>query len=198
MTAIQDPQTVDQIRQFIQGGKWVSITPEVRPGIIKSADGSIQPTYCLREFQYSSYDQWACVFTTFADPNAQIPLIKFIIKGHLIWQGDHPIAKGAQKVDYVADESYEVIPLSQAIADALNKAPVDGLNPWSVKKGQDIKGKSFPAFGIVDPGIYTDYDLIYISHNMLFNGSKNVDGRPFNKPENRPTNLQVPLVKQIN
>jgi len=31
---------------------------------------------------------------------------------------------------------------------------------------------------------------------MLFNGSKNVDGRPFNKPDNRPTNLQVPLVRR--
>jgi hypothetical protein len=32
--------------------------------------------------------------------------------------------------------------------------------------------------------------------NMLFNGSKNVDGRPFDKPENRPTNLQVPLIRK--
>ena len=40
------------------------------------------------------------------------------------------------------------------------------------------------------------YDLIYIYNDMLFNGSKNVDGRAFDKPENRPTNLQIPLVRQ--
>jgi hypothetical protein len=72
---------------------------------------------------------------------------------------------------------------------------LSSLKPWSVNEGQDIKGKSFPAFGIDEPGIYADYDLIYIAHGMLFNGSKHVDGRPFNKPENRPTNLQIPLVK---
>jgi hypothetical protein len=33
-------------------------------------------------------------------------------------------------------------------------------------------------------------------NGMLFNGSKNVDGRPFDKPENRPTNLQLPLVRR--
>lgn len=189
------PKSPDQIRQFILGGKWVSITPELRPGVIKSADGNIPPTYCLREFEYAAVDRWSCLFTTYADPNAKTPLVKFLIKGHLQWRGEHPIAQGAQKVDYVADEAYEVTPALQAVADAFNKAPLDGLNPWEVNITQEIKGKAFPAFGIVDAGTYTDYDLIYIFNGMLFNGSKNVDGRPFNKPENRPTNLQVPLVR---
>jgi hypothetical protein len=39
-------------------------------------------------------------------------------------------------------------------------------------------------------------DLISIYNDRLFNGSKNVDGRPFDKPENGPTNLQIPLVRQ--
>ena len=39
-------------------------------------------------------------------------------------------------------------------------------------------------------------DRIYMYNDMLFNGSKNVDGRAFDKPENRPTNLQIPLVRQ--
>ena len=39
--------------------------------------------------------------------------------------------------------------------------------------------------------------ILAISENdMLFNGSKNVDGHAFDKPENRPTNLQIPLVRQ--
>jgi hypothetical protein len=30
---------------------------------------------------------------------------------------------------------------------------------------------------------------------MLFWGARNVDGRGFDKEENRPTNLQIPLVR---
>ena len=31
---------------------------------------------------------------------------------------------------------------------------------------------------------------------MLFWGARNIDGRGFDKEENRPTNLQIPLVRQ--
>jgi hypothetical protein len=55
---------------------------------------------------------------------------------------------------------------------------------------------TIPLFSLVEGQTYVDYDLIYIYNGMLFNGSKNVDGRAFDKPENRPTNLQIPLVRQ--
>jgi hypothetical protein len=187
--------TTEQIKQFIQGGEWVSITPEVRPSITKSATGDIQPLYCTRVFHYTADDRFELIFMNYADSNAKVPLVKFVIKGHLQWQGEHPIAEGAYKVDYVADEAYEVTPLLQAFADAINKIPGDGLNKWEVNVTQDLKGKAFPAFGLTEPEIYVDYDLVYIYNDMLFNGSKNVDGRAFNKPENRPTNLQIPLVR---
>ncbi|GAB3525011.1 hypothetical protein [Emticicia fontis] len=112
------------------------------------------------------------------------------------WQGAHPIAESAQKVDYVADTAYEVTPLHQGFADAINKFPAEGLDPWQVNRMQDVKGKSFPAFGLTAGDIYIDYDLIYVYNDLFFNGSKNVDGRPFDKPENRPINLQVPLVRK--
>ena len=51
-------------------------------------------------------------------------------------------------------------------------------------------------FGLVEDQTYVDYDLIYIRAGMLFNGSKNVDGRAFDKPENRPTNVQIPLIQK--
>jgi len=53
-----------------------------------------------------------------------------------------------------------------------------------------------PFFSLVEGQTYVDYDLIYIYNDMLFNGSKNVDERAFDKSENRPTNLQIPLVRQ--
>ena len=187
--------TADQIKQFIKGSEWISITPEVRTSITKTATGDMAPFYCTRIFKYTDGDRFECTLINYADANGKVPLVKFVIKGHNIWQGEHPLAEGVYKLDYVADESYEITPLHQGFADAINKAPAAGINKWEVNVTQDVKGKAFPLFGLAD-GIYTDYDLVYIYNDMLFNGSKNVDGRPFDKPENRPTNLQVPLVRK--
>ncbi|WP_428657259.1 hypothetical protein [Runella sp.] len=188
--------TAEQIKEFIQGGEWVSITTELRPSITKSATGDIQPFYCSRVFTYSPNDKFECTVINYADPNGKVPLVKIRIKGHTSWQGEHPLAEGAYKVDYVADEAYEVTPLHQGFADAVNCAPSQGLNKWEVNVMQDVVGKAFPAFGLSEGQIYVDYDLIYIYNDLFFNGSKNVDGRAFDKPENRPTNLQVPLIRK--
>ena len=196
LVQIKFTMTAEEIKQFIIGGEWVSITTEVRPSISKSAVGGIQPFYLTRLFKYSDGDKFECVVTNYADPNGKIPLVKIAIKGHLQWQGEHPLAQGAYKVDYVADTAYEVTPLHQGFADAINKAPTAGLNSWEVNVMQDVKGKAFLPFGLTEGEIYIDYDLIYIYDNTLYNGSKNVDGRPFDKPENRPTNLQIGLVRK--
>ena len=39
-------------------------------------------------------------------------------------------------------------------------------------------------------------DLVYLSHDMLSWGARDIDGRGFDKEENRPTNLQIPLVRK--
>jgi hypothetical protein len=186
--------TTEQIQQFIQGGKWKSIATELRPSITKNASGDILPFYLSREFEYAVNNRFTCTVINYADPNGKVPLVKIQIKGHLIWQGEHPLIMGAYRVDYVADEAYEITPLHQGFADALDRAPAPGINPWVVNRPQDIKGKAFPVFGLTEQ-VYIDYDLVYIYNDMLFNGSKNVDGRPFDKPENRPTNLQLPLIR---
>ena len=174
--------TPEQITQFIQGGQWVSITTELRPSSNRSATGDIQPFYCSRVFTYSPGDRFACTVMNYADANGKVPLVKIVIKGHNAWRGEHPIAPGAYNLDYIA-----------AVA---NRFPGTGLNTWEVNVMQDVRGKAFPLFSLVEGQTYVDYDLIYIYHDMLFNGSKNVDGRAFDKPENRPTNLQIPLVRQ--
>lgn len=188
--------TVAAIQQFIQGGEWVSISTELRPAITKSTAGDINPFYCTRSFRYFPEDRFECTLINYLDPIGKTPLVKFVIKGHLEWKGEHPVAPGAQQVDYIADEAYEVTPLHAGWVDAVNRIPVNGVNKWEFNVSQDLKGKAFPPFGLTDAKIYVDYDLIYIHQDMLFNGSKNVDGRPFNRTANRPTNLQVPLVRQ--
>lgn len=188
--------TEAQTKEIIQSAPWQSIAVELRPVKDRAGSGQIQPFYVFRTFTFSSDDRFTCDVINYADPFGKVPLAKIAIKGHNIWQGEHPVAPGAQKVDYVADEAYEITPLHPGFADAINKVPAAGLNPWEINVTQDVKGKAFPAFGLADGQIYVDYDLVYILNDLLFMGSKHVDGRAFDIPENRPTNLQIPLTKK--
>lgn len=188
--------TVEQIKTYVQGGEWVSITPELRPFEDRLGTGKIEPFYVQRNFRYFPNDRFEGSIVSSADPYGQMPLVKFTFKGHTIWGKPHPIAEGAFEVDYILDEGFEVTPLHPMFADQLNTAPVAELNTWEVGVTQDIKGKEFPLFGVKKGETVGDYDLIYIFNDMLFMGSKHVDGRGFDKPENRPTNLQVPIVRK--
>lgn len=187
--------TAEETQQFIKGGIWQSITTELRPSITKNTAGDIQPFYLTRKFEYGDSNYFACSIINYADAIGNVPLVNIEIKGHLAWQGPHQLIEGAYKVDYVADTAYEITPLHQGFADAVNRFPSPDIQPWAINTTQDVKAKAFPVFGLNAGEIYVDYDLIYIYNNMLFNGSKNVDGRAFDKPENRPTNLQLPLIR---
>jgi len=187
--------TAAETKAFIQGGEWASIAVELRPVKDRTGSGNIQPFYCSRTFRFFTDDTFECNVINYADAGGKIPLVKILIKGHNVWQGEHTVAPGAQLLDYIADIAYEITPLIQGFADAINKAPTPGLNPWEVNVTQDIKAKAFPAFGLSEGQIYVDYDLVYICNDLLFMGSKHVDGRAFDTPENRPTNLQIPLIR---
>ena len=52
-------------------------------------------------------------------------------------------------------------------------------------------------FGLSEGQLFAEYDLIYLFNDMQFWGARNVDGRGFDKEENRPTNLQIPLVRVV-
>ena len=129
-----------------------------------------------------------------ADAYGKIPLLEIVLKGHTVWQGEHPVAPGAQKIDYIADEEYEITPLVQGFADILNAA-ARGFDNWEVNTPQSILGKAFPPFGISEGQIYGEFDLIYLLNDMMFWGARHVDGRSFDKVELRPDNLQIPLVR---
>jgi hypothetical protein len=182
--------TAEQIKQFIQG-EWASIATELRPS---AATGKVQPFYVYRTFKFSS-DKFECAVINTADAGGKVPLVKIVIKGYIVIQDENQVAGGAYNVDYIADEAYEVTPLHPGFADAINRAPGHDLNKWEVNVMQDVKGKAFVPFGLTDE-IYVDYDLVYIKNDLLFMGAKHVDGRAFDKPENRPTNLQVPLMRK--
>jgi hypothetical protein len=175
-------------------GNWESIAPEVRPS--KNPDGSLKPFYLKRAFKYQPSDRFELEVVNSADPNGAVPLARIRIAGHMFWQGPHPIAPGAQKVNFVADEAYEVTPLVQPFADVLNKVASSGYAPWAVNAPQSIFGKTFVPFGLKEGTNFMEYDLVYVRGDLLFWGARNIDGRGFDTEENRPTNLQIPLFRK--
>jgi hypothetical protein len=177
-------------------GDWASIAPEVRPSASKNADGSLKPFYLTRAFKYQPSDRFELEIVNSADPYGAVPLARIKIGGHMLWQGPHPIAPGAQKVEFVADEIYEVTPLAQGFADVLNKIASAGYAPWAVNAPQSIFGKSFAPFALKEGTIFMEYDLVYLRGDLLFWGARNIDGRGFDTEQNRPTNLQIPLVRK--
>ena len=185
---------LDQVRKESLG-RWESIAPEVRPGNAKNADGTLKPLYLTRKFVLLDGDEFELDVTTLADPYGKAPLAKMSIKGHIQWLGEHPIAPGAWKVDFSADEEYSVTPNMQAFADVLNQY-TKGFNEWKVGETQSIWKKVFAPFGLGEGQVFKEFDLIYPYGGMMFWGARNIDGRGFDTPENRPTNLQIPMIRQ--
>jgi hypothetical protein len=175
-------------------GDWESIAPEVRPS--KNPDGSLKPFYLKRTFKYLPSDRFELEVVNSADPYGAVPLARINIGGHMVWRGSHPIAPGAQKVDFVADESYEVTPIAQGFADVLNKVASAGYAPWAVNTPQSIFEKSFAPFALKEGTNFMEYDLVYLKGDLLFWGARNIDGRGFDTEQNRPTNLQIPLIRK--
>lgn len=177
-------------------GEWISFAPEIRPSAMKNPDGTLKPLYLTRDFRYEAGDRFELIIVNFADPYGKVPLARILIRGHMTWVGDHPIAADAHKVDFVADEAYEVTPLIKGFADLLNQAAGKEYAHWEVGGMQSVFGKTFPPFGLVEGTNFMEHDLVYLSHNLLFWGARNIDGRGFNSEANRPTNLQIPLVRK--
>ena len=186
--------TVEQVKQQSLGN-WESIAAEVRPSSAKNADGTLKPVYLTRKFIFLLGNKFELTVISFADPYGKIALAKMEIKGHTEWKGDHPIAAGAQKVDFIANEVYTVTPLIQGFANVLNQY-TKGFNEWKVGETQNILGKAFAPFGLSEGQIFKEYDLIYLYNDMMFWGARNVDGRGFDTEENRPANLQIPLIRK--
>jgi hypothetical protein len=191
----QTVMNVETIKEALVGD-WVSVAPEVRPSANKNPDGTLKPFYLKREFKYLAGDRFELSIVNSADPNGGVPIARIALRGHMSWRGPHSIAAGAQKVDFVADEGYEVTPLIQGFADLLNQVAAKGYRKWQVDDTQSVFRKAFAPFGLSEGKDFMEFDLVYLSHDMLFWGARSVDGRGFDKDENRPTNLQIPLARK--
>ena len=191
----KNTMSLQEIKQKATGD-WKSIAVEIRPSAFKNTDGTLKPFYLTRTFTYSSNDHFQLEIINYADAYGKIPLVKLLLKGKVEWKGDHPIADGAQKVNFTADEAYEVTPLIQNFTDVLNNLAKGGFEHWETGKSQSILKKTFVPFGLKDGDIFKEYDLIYLYNSMMFWGARNIDGRGFDTEENRPTNLQIPMMRK--
>ena len=191
---LEEPRTLEEVKKYSLGN-WESISVELRPTEDRTGAGEILPTYLKRTFTYLEGDNFIGTITLFGDNYGQIPLMEFEFKGSLKWGGRHPIADGAWEVDYILDEGFDVTPLGEQATAMLNQALPPGMAEFQTGVKQDILKKAFPMFNIVEGQVVTDYDLIFFKNGMLFMGAKHVDGTPFDKPEHRPHQLQIPLIK---
>ncbi len=189
---VQEPKTLKEVKEYALGN-WKSISVELRPTEDRTGSGAIQPTYLKRHFTFLNDDKFVGTITLFADNYGQIPLMEFEFKGALNWGIEHPIANGAWNIDYVLNEGFAVTPLHEQAVAMLNSALPEGIAPFEISTKKDILGKSFPMFNIAAGQIVSDYDLIYFKNGMLFMGAKHVDGTPFDQPDRRPHQLQIPL-----
>ena len=194
MSQASDPLTLEDV-QAAAIGEWKSLSVELRPSEDRTGSGQIQPMLLRRHFTYIDEQRFVGVITMFMDDYGEAPLMEFEFKGHLRWLDAHPIAKGAWSIDYILDEGFGVTPLNEGAAQMLNAGLPPGMTAFVVNEKKDILGKAFPMFNIAEGEIATDHDLIYFKGGMLFMGAKHVDGTPFDKPERRPHQLQIPLVR---
>lgn len=189
---MENPKTLEEVKQFALG-EWKSISVELRPTEDRTGSGTIEPTFLKRNFKFLPDDNFIGTITLFGDNYGEIPLMEFEFIGDLVWGEKHPIADGAWKIDYVLNKGFGVTPLNEQTAAILNQGLPHGMEPFESGIKKDILKKAFPMFSIVDGQVVSDYDLIYFKNDMLFMGAKHVDGTPFDKLENRPHQLQIPL-----
>lgn len=193
---MQQPKTLKEVQNYALG-EWASLSVELRPNEDRTGTGTVTPNYLKRHFTYLDNENFIGVITLYGDNYGQMPLMEFEFKGSLKWGDAHPIAEGAWNIDYVLDAGFGVTPLHENTAAMLNQGVGDGMLPFEVGQQQDILKKPFPLFNLHAGQIAVDYDLIYFNHGLLFMGAKHVDGTPFDQPERRPHQLQIPLARII-
>jgi len=187
--------SLEQTKQALMG-EWVSLAPEIRPSATKNPDGSLRPFYLTRNFKYLGNDRFELTIVNTADPYGKAPVARIYLRGHMLWKGDHPIAAGAQKVDFVADEDYQVTPLAQLSPTCSTGSLEPYIPNGKSNQPQKVFGKAFAPFGLAEGRNFMEYDLVY-STAACCSGCAQYRRRGFDKEENRPTNLQIPLVPKV-
>jgi hypothetical protein len=66
--------------------------------------------------------------------------------------------------------------------------------------GGEVFARLYPTtrstVGLKEGTNFMEYDLVYLKGDLLFWGARNIDGRGFDTEHDRPTNLQIPLMRK--
>ncbi|MDX2161381.1 MAG: hypothetical protein SF162_08670 [bacterium] len=165
-------------------GRWVSVACELRAG----------PQHLIRDITLTESD-WTAVITNFADPACTTPALILTITGPVNYGEPHPLAEGAVESDFVI-QTLALEPQNAFIVDFLNSAEPGtcGAEAWEVGVEQDVTETGCVLIGFAElPS--TDYDVTFVRDNYLFAGARPLEGGGFESPEDRPTAVQVPLVR---
>lgn len=165
-------------------GQWVSVACELRPG----------PQHVLRDITLTETG-WTAIISTFADPACTIPALALTITGPVVYGEAHPMAEGAVESDFVI-ETLAIAPRNAFLVEFLNSAEAGtcGSEIWALDIEQDVTETGCALIGFAElPS--TDYDVTFVRDNYLFAGARPLEGGGFESPEDRPTAIQVPLMR---
>ncbi len=164
-------------------GQWVSITCELRPG----------PQYLTRDFTFAE-DSWVGDIIIYADPACTIPTIVLHIEGPILF-GEPVEAPAMARATDFSGERVTFTPLVDDMTGFLNSAEAGtcGTEVWVTETELDISATGCSLFGLEVP--FTEHDITLPIGDFLFAGARPLDGSGLEDPVNRPTALQVPLIR---
>jgi hypothetical protein len=181
---ITSAQTTEDDPAVERVGRWVSVGCELRPG----------PQHLKRDITLTETG-WTAIINTFADPACTIPALTLTITGPVIYGEANPLAEGAVESDFVV-ETLTVLPQNEFLVDFLNSAEAGscGEEAWALDVEQDVTATGCVLLGFAELPA-TDYDVTFVRDNYLFAGARPLEGGGFEEPEDRPTAVQVPLMR---
>ncbi len=172
-------------------GHWVSSALEKRPG----ANGST--TYLLRDF--TSDDQRSTArLMLYSDPEGTQHTLTIYLEGPYTIGKPSTAVPGAYEGDFHFDRA-KLTAHNDFFLNLLGSASAGtcGNEPWELDVEQDVTAtRGCLPLGLDLVNRDTEYDIVKVEGDKLYYGARPADGSGLDKPEKRPTALQVPLVRQ--
>jgi Adenomatosis polyposis coli down-regulated 1 len=181
---------IEQTQKLIIG-KWESIANETRP----NAWGG---NYYLKRYFSNTSTEAVAKLVFYTDDTYQQKNMTVIVSGPYRFIEVSEIVEGAVKTDFHFT-SLKVTPHTPEAVGILmsSKSENSKLQNWEVDKEQTITKETDDAVLGMKIGEYAEYDIVKVSGDMLYYGSRPSDGSAPDNIQKRPTSLQVPLKKVV-
>jgi len=190
MTGLIAAQRVDTSEY---AGDWVSISCEWRP----SGDPE-NPAYLTRRWTFDEELNLSARFTFYADSLCEVALFTVGFDGRTELAGFNPVADGALNTNFRLTNLY-LQPDNEGFLETLiGLDPACGAENWELGVEQEISETGCPQLGFAPidlENLTGENDMIYLRADHLYFGARLLDGSSPLTDEDRPTALQIPLVR---